>query len=103
MNVRVMVIACAFVMACSEGEGGGRLDAVLSLSGDLSSGETLYLGNCEQCHAKDGAGRTGSDIRGSDVTELANAMLNGGQGMSSFAELLTDQEMADISAYVETF
>jgi len=87
---------------CADGESGGRQDDILALSSDLASGESLFDANCQSCHAADGSGGLGSNIQQVDVDLVVDAMLNGRTGMESYADLLTDQEMADIAGYVET-
>lgn len=90
------------MIAC-DGASGGRVDTILSLSGDVTNGEDLYTSNCVSCHAADGSGGIGSNIQGVDVDVTVDAVLNGrGNEMAAYGDLLTDQEIADLTAYVET-
>lgn len=95
------VALCVLLTAC-DSTSGGRADDILSLSGDVDRGLTLYTTNCVACHSKDGSGGIGSNIQGADAVLLVDAMLEGRSGMISYAELLEDQNIADIAAYAET-
>ncbi len=85
----------------------------------MQNGATLYNGNCAACHGSDGGGR-GSGFHAypalfhhastgaADGTNLVSAILNGVQRnmqqgeilMPSFAEELSDQQIADLSNYI---
>lgn len=101
MKLRVMMALCCVLGAC-ETEPAGRAEQILSLSGDVASGEIEYTTNCVSCHSADGSGGIGSNIQDTDVEVMVDAMLNGRSGMISYADLLQDQQIADIAAYAET-
>jgi len=102
LKLRVVAVGLVFLVGCAT-EGDSAVDDILMLSGDVVAGETLYGTNCESCHAEDGSGGIGNDIREVDAATAVDAMWEGRDGMVSFSNLLTEQEIADIAAYVETF
>jgi mono/diheme cytochrome c family protein len=86
---------------CAEGDGAG-VDAVLALTGDTGNGEVVFAANCASCHAADGTGGTGPNITGGlSADQIARVVVNGEDSMPSFSGTLSDQEMADVVAYVE--
>jgi mono/diheme cytochrome c family protein len=84
-----------------------RVDAIAALSGDADAGGEGYDLYCAQCHAADGGGVStdpelnGPPINGLAVEEVAINLLDPGPAMPSFRSL-TDQEIADIAAWVFT-
>lgn len=96
------------VVACGGGGDGTRSDAILALDGDATAGATVYADNCAVCHAASGLGvddgGTGMNLteaagETSEDAEFAGILLNGEGDMPSFSEL-TDQEIADVLAYI---
>ena len=83
-----------------------EVDAILALTADTANGATLYDGNCALCHADDGSGfeGLGSNIQTeTDEALVVESVLNGNdEGMTAFADILTDQEIADVSGFVTT-
>ena len=80
-------------------------DSILALTGDASAGETLYSNNCSSCHATDGSGGIGPSlidgIPGLSDAEVAGAIRNGIEdNMPSYEASLTEQEIADLVAYL---
>lgn len=99
----VMVAALALLVGCGgDDEGtGSRVDDIMALTGDAAAGETVFANNCAVCHGADGTGGSGPDITGEDsAEEVAEIVLNGEEGMTAFDGVLTDQEIADVVAYV---
>lgn len=77
--------------------------------GDASNGEKLFPVHCASCHGDDGkSGTAGEDVPGAvaddGVDEIFLVIQNGkGNGeMPAFKDELTDQEIADIIAWLET-
>lgn len=102
--LRITIIATALLTFAACGAETGP-DAVLALEGDAAAGEELYTTHCSACHGDDGnSGTVGEDIAGEGDEEMASAMWNGKEDgeMPSFQETLTEQEMADIIAYVNS-
>lgn len=85
-------------IACGDG---GRVDDILALTGDAAAGATVYADNCASCHGDDGTGGSGPDISGeSETEEIAQIVLDGEGDMPAFDGDLTDQEIADVVAFV---
>ena len=80
--------------------------AILALTGDPINGDTLYNnnpGNCVFCHGADGSGGTGTALTNPNLQlEAIVEIVYYGEGiMSSYADAMTDQEIADVAAYVK--
>jgi mono/diheme cytochrome c family protein len=88
-----------------------REQKVAALAGVAANGASLYLtkGNCGSCHGADGKTPTNGSFpslkepSASDpVDELAGYILNGkGTGMPACATKFTDQEVADLVAWMK--
>lgn len=94
----ILVIGCA-----PEAD---RAQAILDLTGDAAAGEVTYTQQCSACHAADGTGGTGPSLvaaygEGEDL-EMIDVILTGDDGMPGFESTLSDQEIADVWAYVGT-
>lgn len=95
-----------------------RSTSVLALTGSAANGKTVYSSMCASCHGVDGKGGTTRKADGgvgevypslvekaaslkSDV--FLNDVINGvpGTSMVSYSSL-TDQQLADVYAYVKT-
>jgi mono/diheme cytochrome c family protein len=83
---------------------GDRVERVLAKEGDPAAGAEVWNDHCVTCHAVDG---TGTD-NGPDLTdepessaELADKILYGWGEMEGFEQELTNQEVADLLAYLE--
>lgn len=62
---------------------------------------TLFADNCAGCHAADGSGGNGPDLRGEDnVQGIAEQIREGGGSMPAFAGELTDAQIDELAAYV---
>ena len=100
-------LSIGFVLAtsaCNGGGGGGvssRASDILSLTGDPTSGETVFADNCASCHAADGTGGAGPNLtQTSFQDEYVDLILNGEDSMPSFSSL-SDQEIADMLAWLD--
>ncbi len=93
------VVVAMVGVAC---EGADRADDILSLSANEANGEELYRTFCASCHAVDGSGGTGANIQGASARLTVESMLAPPALMPDYSSTLTDQEMADIAAYVES-
>lgn len=82
-----------------------RIGAIEALAADTATGQTLFDSSCASCHGSDAmsgsADKNLPTIVSSDTTLAIDQILNGGEGMASFASL-TDQQVADILGYVKT-
>jgi mono/diheme cytochrome c family protein len=81
-------------------QGGGT-----SVEGDAAAGKPVFVDNCGSCHTLADAGTTGTtgpnldDVQPS--AEKVVSQVNAGSAiMPSFKGTLTDQQIADVAAYV---
>jgi cytochrome c553 len=80
------------------GGGGGE--------GDAAAGKEVYASaGCGSCHTLSDAGTTGSvgpnlDESSADFAAAQAQIANGGGGMPAFQGQLSDEEIADVAAYV---
>jgi mono/diheme cytochrome c family protein len=85
-----------------------RVEGIVSLTGSSVAGETVFTSQkCGDCHGKAGRGGFGPDLGSGDVhatpkDELANTLLQGRLFMPSFKAKLSDQDVADVLAFVDT-
>ncbi len=81
-----------------------RVAEILSLEGDAEEGEVTFDGNCRGCHGPGGAGvllaGPSLQVEAWSAEEVVAQVLVGGFGMPAFEGELSDQEMADVAAYV---
>jgi cytochrome c551 len=80
------------------GEGG-------SGEGDAAAGEAVFTANCGSCHTLEEAGTTGTvgpnlDESTLDVDAVATQVENGGGGMPPFGGQLSEEEIANVAAFV---
>ena len=106
------VVLCAGTLACDGGdgdEGGGACDrssTILGLGTDEANGATVFANTCGSsgCHGADGisgsAPSLATEIPEHNSDELACILLAGEGSMPSQAHL-SDQDLADVIAYVE--
>ena len=80
-----------------------RAQTILALTGDAECGTATYQTNCQGCHGADGDGPVGTNLQGWVMTEESvNAIIDGKGSMPGFGNYFTDQEIADLVAFVET-
>ena len=79
-----------------------RIAEIEALSGDAVVGATLYEANCRWCHGSNGRGAHTMYPGGTLSPDLIETILEGLSGMPSF-DNLSNQEIADIAAYIQTF
>jgi mono/diheme cytochrome c family protein len=74
--------------------------------GDPANGKTIYASaGCGGCHTFSAAGSTGTtgpnlDESAIDFDGAVQQVANGGGGMPAFGDRLSDQEIADVAAFV---
>lgn len=107
----ILTLPALLTVACDSGgddDGGGdRNSGILALSGDATAGETLFNDkgcSIDSCHGADGnSGTTAPALNGVVSTrsdsQLIDSVLDGTDGGMP-AQNLTDQEMADVLAYL---
>lgn len=100
---RFVLASLFFTLAALACGPSSRSDIILGLTGDAAAGEATYAADCAACHGADGqSGSANKDIRegGEDLVE--EVLSGNDEGMPAFDEQLSDQEIADLLAYVET-
>ena len=95
-----LLLALSFALSACKADG-QRLSEILELEGDVASGGDFFSSNCATCHGVDAAGGGAPDIRGREVDVVAEAALSGPGAMPSFSDS-SDQEIADVAAYVNS-
>jgi mono/diheme cytochrome c family protein len=106
---RWLAVAMLFATACKEEEEPAppeedRVDVILGLEGEIASGTSLYDEHCAGCHGADGLGGVGTDL----VEQLAilseedvvRTIVEGRGIMPAWGETQSDQEIADVVAYI---
>ncbi len=88
--------------------GDARVDAILALTPDAANGATLYADNCALCHGDDGEGGVGGQLAGQvspdDESQIVLIILDGAGTMPSWEDYFSEQEVADVTAYLlDTF
>lgn len=91
-----------------EGEGepeGGTAGGIDASAGNPNAGSQIFSQNCAVCHgAQGGGGATGPDLQEPELAQEEEAVVTqiveGGGGMPAFGEQLSDQEIADVAAFV---
>lgn len=98
-TLRSIILFSFFATAC--GGKPDRVDDINALEGDAENGALVYAANCAACHGADGTGGSGPDITGEDdQDEVTEVVLNGEGGMPAYDGELSDQEIADVVAFV---
>ena len=105
------LLAAAALAGCGgdDGGGGGGGDAgpppqQVVDSGQPAAGREVFGQNCASCHGGDGGGGTGPKLAGerayTDAEVVVSQIREGGGGMPAFGDQLSEQELADVSAFV---
>lgn len=100
---RSLALFTPLVVACG---GGSSAHPALDLTGDATAGAAVYAASCESCHGADGTGGTGSDLTaelpGQTQEDVVMVLVDGipSTSMVSYDAILSDQEIADVAAYV---
>ncbi len=87
-------------------EGTLPADTGAATEGDAANGKKLFASaGCGGCHTFSAAGSTGTvgpnlDDAEVDVDAAVQQIKNGGGGMPAFGDRLSDQEIADVAAFV---
>ena len=101
------MIVFTMMLACANPEDDERVAAILELEGVAVDGEQVYLDNCSGCHGADATGASGPDLVGHldhhGDAEYIETILYGGLGdMAAYEDVLEDQEVADIMAFLKS-
>lgn len=83
---------------------GTDTSGITELTGDAANGQTLYEANCQGCHGASGNERAGAAREAKESPDEAAQVIRDGDGeMPAFGEdQLSDQEVADLLAYLKT-
>ena len=88
------------------GCGSEKARAIASLEGDVVQGASLYATHCLTCHGEDGkSGSANEDIVHAlhhGETHIIDGILYGIDTMPAFESILSDQDIADIMAFLHT-
>jgi mono/diheme cytochrome c family protein len=98
----------AGVTACGgddETANGTDTTATDTNGGDAAEGRAIFVAQCGSCHTLADAGTSGTigpvlDDAGLDETTVEQQVRAGGGAMPSFGGTLSDEEIANVSAYV---
>ncbi|WP_404456332.1 cytochrome c [Virgibacillus necropolis] len=86
------------------GDTGGDSGGETTMQGDAANGAEIYQSNCMSCHGQEGAGGSAPGLQGnemaSDYDAVVEQVKSGGGGMPAFEGQLSEQEIADVSAYI---
>ncbi|HRI08490.1 MAG TPA: cytochrome c [Nannocystaceae bacterium] len=107
----LFTLASIALPACSGGGGNADVDAILALDGVSADGSTVYTDKCAVCHMADGSGNAASgypslvaEVPGQSDEDIVTIILEGEEAMPAFRSQLSDQQVADVLAYLrETF
>ncbi|MFN8223113.1 MAG: cytochrome c [Gaiellales bacterium] len=116
MNRRLRLALPAFVAACALGlsacggdDGGGSDTAGTTdtAAADVAAGKDVFTSNCGGCHTLADAETTGSvgpnlDDLKPDTETVSNQVRSGGGAMPSFSDKLSDEDIANVAAYVSS-
>jgi len=89
----------------------GRLEGILGGEGDVEAGEAIYRAateteTCSDCHGDQGEGGFGPNLESRFAAktqwELLYTIVEGRGGMPAWGETLTDTQLTDLMAYLET-
>ena len=71
---------------------------------DAGAGKEVFAANCASCHAADGTGGVGPNLTtlpaAKDAAAVTKQVENGGGVMPAFKGKLSDQDIANVAAYV---
>ena len=103
----VAALSLSFLAACGPAT---RAQKVAALTGTATAGKTTYDQVCASCHGATGQGSSAyptlvEPAKNDSVEEIAGYIIDGVKGteMAAYGSVYTDQQIADLVAYVKTF
>jgi mono/diheme cytochrome c family protein len=105
LSLAATFVASTSLVAVAGCSSNARTSSVEKMTGTASSGASIYATKCVSCHGSNGrSGSAGVDVAHEARDEAEDAIekiLEGGGGMPSFSNL-SDQDVADLVAYLKT-
>lgn len=100
--MRPALLVVAFLAACNSTPSNADVARIAALTPDNANGTTVYADNCAVCHGDTGGGGTGPKLAGAAyaLDKVIDSVFNGNEAMPTFGGSLSDQEIADVAAYV---
>ncbi len=101
------IAACTTATSTISPDNAARATAIAKLTGSASAGSVVYssTGRCLSCHGADGKGQPEVDLaepaKNDPVAGLAGYVLNGIAPKMPSASSLSDQQIADVVAYLK--
>ena len=102
-----LLVAAALALVGCGGDDGGAPDVPPQQvvdAGKPAQGREVFADNCAACHGARGEGGTGPNLAGeaeyTDPEAVVDQIRDGGGGMPGFEGRLTEQELADVSAFL---
>ena len=79
-----------------------RVEALLALTGDATAGEALFTAACATCHGPGATGGSAPQLVSHFELDTVHirAIVYGKEEMPAFGDLLSDQDIADVAAYL---
>ncbi|MEZ4448613.1 MAG: cytochrome c [Nannocystaceae bacterium] len=106
MRIAFFALAALVTLAPACNGSSADVDNILMLTGDADNGATLYSSKCASCHGAMGEGGIGTALtkeapEHSD-DDIVTDILEGisGTQMVGFRDQLSDQEVADLLAFI---
>ncbi len=102
-KILALTLLAPFLISCGDSATDARTDTILALTADTGNGKIVFDGKCASCHGAAGGGTgLGPDIKGSnDAAAVLEITISGDGSMPSFSSL-SDQELADVTAYTQS-
>lgn len=100
--MRHALLVLALLSGCNAASSNLDVTRILDLTPDNNNGATVYADSCAVCHGATGGGGSGPKLAGASyaIDRVIDTVLTGKESMPAFSGTLSDQEIADVSAYV---
>ena len=103
VSLLALLVVVGALSGCADPQ--ARVAGVGAISGNADAGAELFAKHCTGCHGDDGRkvkrhDLMGDKARGRDPARLAQFILVGEDGMPSFADRLSDTQVAHLVAWI---
>jgi cytochrome c551 len=106
--VSLVIVAVVLVLggvACGGDDNESATTETTTTETGTAAGREVFVANCGSCHTLSDAGTSGQvgpnlDTIGLDASAVENQVRNGGGAMPPFEGQLSDDEIAQVAAYV---